>query len=92
MWNEITKGVAGVMGNEEAERAFRQLQRVVGEDTAREIMARCFASAELEAIKNPQDLLRFGEALVEVGGFIGVVGRSFRVASICKGAQMKPGS
>lgn len=86
-WTEVTAAVERLIGPD-AERAFRQLRKVAGAETAELVLAQCHEAIGGGAIDTPQDLLKLGQALVQVGGFIGVVGRSFRVAGICKGAKL----
>jgi hypothetical protein len=83
----VIADIATVLGAAETERAFRQLRRVLGEEELASLLRQCHVAAGGGSITTATDLMRLANALTEVGGFIGVVGRSFRVASICRGAK-----
>ncbi len=66
--------------------ALIKLKNLLGEEAAAKMVRAIFVELGIHALGGPNDLLRFGAALVKRGGLMEAVGRSIRVRALLHGA------
>lgn len=69
------------------ELVHEKLSRVFGERRAREITDATLNAAQLSSLETADELLRFGRALSQQGGFEGAVGAMLTVQAVMRGAR-----
>jgi len=66
---------------------MEKLINMLGNTRAEELYDDTLARAGLSAVDTPEDKLRFGNALVGLGGVMEAIGRSIKVQALLLGAR-----
>lgn len=69
--------------------ALAKLSNVLGNDKAREVHAAGLRIVDLEELRSPDDLYRFAQHVMTLGGFAGTVGALLSVHAVIHGAADK---
>ena len=72
--------------NAMTESAFSRLIKAVGRDKGLRIGADALHELGLKELQTPNDLLRFSNYLIHLGGAIEFVGRALKVSALLRGA------
>lgn len=68
------------------ESAFSRLIKAVGRDKALRVGGEALHELGLRELQTPNDLLRFSNYLIHLGGAIEFVGRALKVSALLRGA------
>jgi hypothetical protein len=67
--------------------ALEKLTRLFGQEKGHEVFRQTLEELGLQEIKSPDEELLFGNALLEFGGLLSIVGRSINANAFLRGAK-----
>jgi hypothetical protein len=67
--------------------AVAKLLRMLGPERGNAVVQETMKQLGLEAVKTPNECLRFGEALIKRGGLLEALGRSIKIQALLNGAN-----
>lgn len=70
--------------------ALRKLTAVIGPEEARRVMKTALTNARVSGLDDADELLKFADALLQLGGRVVPVGRSLKIRALLAGASESP--